>query len=537
MSSPRPTHPVVVACLAVTLVLASFAPPVGARPADAPPLTSGNAFSTRPLPARVTAIMNGPLYRRSDWGLYLADRRTGEPIFEYRADQQVVPGSTTKLFAAAAALDAYGPDFRFETPVYRLGSLDGAGTLRGDLVLVASGDLTMGGRTTADGRIAWTNFDHGDADVLPTVGLTPEDPLAGLDELARQVAASGIRRVTGNVIVDARLFPQMEKDTYVLSPIMINDNIVDVIVRPGEVGGPAVVSFRPQSSAFRLLSTVRTVPAGQPIDLNLTMPQPGVLAIDGQIAADVPQALQIYQVPDPPVFARTLFVEALGRAGVAVDAPALGANPQDLLPAPGSFSAAERVAMLQSPPFSENITHILKVSQNKQADTLIFLLAIKRGLQNFDEGLAEIGVFLRRIGVDPLTISLGDGRGNDRADLFSPRAVSQLTQAMAQRPDFATFYHAMPILGVDGTEAQTLPPTSPAVGKIVGKSGTTVVGDGMNDRPVILGRGNAGYLTGKSGHEYVFALYVQNVPLGGLNDLFAVAGDLGTILDLIFEET
>ena len=32
----------------------------------------------------------------------------------------------------------------------------------------------------------------------------------------------------GNVIIDARLFEQMPKDDYVLSPIMINDNVIDL---------------------------------------------------------------------------------------------------------------------------------------------------------------------------------------------------------------------------------------------------------------------------------------------------------------------
>jgi D-alanyl-D-alanine carboxypeptidase/D-alanyl-D-alanine-endopeptidase (penicillin-binding protein 4) len=50
------------------------------------------------------------------------------------------------------------------------------------------------------------------------------------------VADAGIRRVTGEVIIDDRLFPTMEKDGYLLTPIWINDNLIDLIVTPGEVG-------------------------------------------------------------------------------------------------------------------------------------------------------------------------------------------------------------------------------------------------------------------------------------------------------------
>ena len=78
--------------------------------------------------------------------------------------------------------------------------------LEGNLILVAAGDLTLGGRQTSNGAIAFTNYDHNDANNLGTAILTPQDPLSGLDELARQVRSSGIRKVNGDVIVDTRLF-------------------------------------------------------------------------------------------------------------------------------------------------------------------------------------------------------------------------------------------------------------------------------------------------------------------------------------------
>src|SRR3712207_3770684 len=60
-------------------------------------------------------------------------------------DRLYLPGSSTKFFSVSAALDDLGFDHRFQTPVYARGEVkDGA--LSGDLVLVASGDLTMGGQ-------------------------------------------------------------------------------------------------------------------------------------------------------------------------------------------------------------------------------------------------------------------------------------------------------------------------------------------------------------------------------------------------------
>ncbi len=489
------------------------------------------------LPAAITQIIAQPKYAFAQWGIHVADRQTGQPIYDLHSDQRFLGASTTKLFPAAAALAAYGSDYRFETPIYRTSAVGADGTLAGNLILVASGDPTMGGRTTPDGQIAYTPFDHIYANVFPTLAtLTPENPLAGLDDLARQVAAAGIRRVAGDVIVDARLFPAMEKDDYILTPIWINDNLIDLSLTPGAAGDPATMSWRPQTAAYRVQSDVRTVAASEALNLSVTSPSPGVIAVTGQLPVNVPYALQTFQVADPPAFARTLLIEALARVGVTVAASAVGPNPDAKLPPPGSYAAADRVALLTSPPFAQNIKLILKVSMNQHADLLIFLLALKHGEQTFDAGLAQIPPFLRRLGLDPDLVSLSDGRGNEYTDLFSPRTVSRLLQAMATQSDFPAYFDALPILGVDGSEIDTVGPTSPVRGKAFAKSGTTVAGDVMNQRPLTMVRALAGYLTASSGRELIFALYVSDVPLTDPLDVLTVIKAQGSIAEVIYQQ-
>jgi D-alanyl-D-alanine carboxypeptidase len=118
-----------------------------------------------------------------------------------RAAEMFIPGSTAKVFSVSAVWHLLGPDHTFTTPVYALGRRRG-GQLQGDLVLVGAGDLSLGGRTKPDGTIDYTNFDHTDANTIPGATLTPEDPLAGLKDLARQVRAAGITRVKGDAVVD-----------------------------------------------------------------------------------------------------------------------------------------------------------------------------------------------------------------------------------------------------------------------------------------------------------------------------------------------
>ena len=130
-------------------------------------------------PDPIAQIMNKPRYTqaKSQWSMVVMDAATGEVVDSVQPDVLSLTGSVRKLFSVGTALNAIGPDHRFETTVYRTGSVDASGTLTGDLILKASGDLTFGGRLKADGTIDFTDFDHNDARAFEGAMLTPEDPL------------------------------------------------------------------------------------------------------------------------------------------------------------------------------------------------------------------------------------------------------------------------------------------------------------------------------------------------------------------------
>src|SRR4029077_19689494 len=142
------------------------------------------------------------------------------------------------------------------------GNIDADGTLHGDVVLVASGDTNLSGRIRGD-TLAFENVDHtyGGADSHGLEG----DPLRVIRELAASVSSRGVRRIEGRVIVDASLYPEGQREGgtgFVISPIMINDNSVDMIVKPGAEGAPAHLEFAPQTSYVRFLNKTSTGKAG-----------------------------------------------------------------------------------------------------------------------------------------------------------------------------------------------------------------------------------------------------------------------------------
>ena len=207
------------------------------------------------LGQRIEEHLAQPHFKTAHWGFLFVDLATGEVVVERDSAKLFVPASTTKLYSTAAALDALGADYRFHTPIHRRGSVDDKGKLDGDLILVASGDPTLGGRTTEKGEIAFQDSDHIYANYSPEAKLTEQDPLAGIKTLAKQIAAAGIRHVSGDVLIDDRLFVHSEgsgSGPQVVTPIMVNDNVLDFTFEPTEPGQPAKCEWRPHTSLFKI---------------------------------------------------------------------------------------------------------------------------------------------------------------------------------------------------------------------------------------------------------------------------------------------
>jgi len=522
----RRSFQVLLGLLGLTLILFTL---LGATP-----FTPGLEGNQGVLDPRIQKIMNEAPYRFGEWGLLETDPANGHFVQSLAPAQRLfVQGSTTKIFTVSAALDDLGFNHHFTTPVYALGKTSG-GSLSGTLVLVAQGDLTMGGRTTPDGTVAFTDTDHGDAsDFVPGVTLTPENPLAGINQLAQQIHVSGITHVNGDVVIDDRLFqpdPDLDPRT---NPMIINDNLFDVVLTPGHVGaGPGSVTWRPQVAPFHLDVQVKTVASGQPTALSVQPFPDGRILVSGTIAADAGQQVRVGDIPDPASFARTALIEALGRVGVSVSAVATGPNPVSKLPANSSYQGDPRVAAYVSPPFSEYTKLILKISSNVGADLMLCLMAVRAGSTNCEDGFPVLASFLVRAHVDPTQVVLTDGHGGPN-DRFTPQAVTDMLHYWIGQPEFAQFRQMLPILGEHGNLAGICT-NCPAMGKVFAKPGTAAAFDSFNNR-FFLSEALGGYLEVKPGKFYIFDLTINNavVPLTGIAQVF---NDLGNISAYLQED-
>jgi D-alanyl-D-alanine carboxypeptidase/D-alanyl-D-alanine-endopeptidase (penicillin-binding protein 4) len=119
-------------------------------------------------------------------GASVYDLTDGLSLFALRQGIARPPASVEKLYTSVAVLRDLGPDDTLHTKVVGAGFLGRGGVWHGDLYLVGAGDPTFGEQTF---NRTW-EFGYG-----PTAA-----------QLAGQLRADGIRRVTGHLVGDGSLF-------------------------------------------------------------------------------------------------------------------------------------------------------------------------------------------------------------------------------------------------------------------------------------------------------------------------------------------
>src|ERR1700723_1955476 len=64
--------------------------------------------------ARLNAVLGQATASRLNWGIEVADRDTGDSVFELNGDHFCTPASNAKIVTTALALATLGADYRFQ---------------------------------------------------------------------------------------------------------------------------------------------------------------------------------------------------------------------------------------------------------------------------------------------------------------------------------------------------------------------------------------------------------------------------------------
>src|SRR6187399_3076223 len=108
------------------------------------------AQQNQALGSAVQKVMDRPEFKHANFGVEFYALDTGNVVYSHNPDKLFVPASTTKILTEGALLANLGKDYRFHTKVFHTGKIDKKGRLKGDLILVASGDPNLSNRIQPD---------------------------------------------------------------------------------------------------------------------------------------------------------------------------------------------------------------------------------------------------------------------------------------------------------------------------------------------------------------------------------------------------
>ena len=465
--------------------------------------------------ARVNAVLGQASANRLNWGIEVADRDTGESVFELNGDHFFTPASNAKIVTTALALATLGGDYRFHTTLESKAAMGSDGLLAGDLVLVGRGDPDLSNR-------------H-----LPYAGrgdrVGPVERV--LAELADQAVAKGLHQVDGDIVADDSYFPYDPYPTgwssgdlffafgAPVSAIAFNDNTISVVIAPGaSVGDPAVIQTEPAAALSTFREEITTGAPGTPSDFAVVR-QPGIqfILLRGTIAQGrTPTRLEIAMTA-PAETAALALKQLLEARGVLITgstraqhAPPPFSNvagepiiPDAAapLPQPSEVTLAEHI----SEPLLETIRFTNKMSHNLHAELLLRAVGREKlGVGSTSAGLKAEREFLKTAGVPEGDILLSDGSGLARDDLVTPRAIVTLLRYAAQQPWGGDFLSTLPVAGVDGTLEGRMTGTA-ASGSIEAKTGE-----------IEHVRALSGYATTRGHESLAFAIFYNNNPQHGV---------------------
>jgi D-alanyl-D-alanine carboxypeptidase/D-alanyl-D-alanine-endopeptidase (penicillin-binding protein 4) len=313
------------------------------------------------LRTRVEAAL-APLGERARVAIEIRDLDTGEVLLERDPERALNPASNQKLITAIAAVELLGPDYRFETSVWRDGDA---------LVLRGEGD--------------------------------PDLHVGDLHRLAAELGSrperlDGVRRI---VIDDTAFDPQLlgpgfrsdgVGESYIApsGALALDYGTVLVTVAPGSYGGPAQIHVEPSGPAIEIHDRTHTGAGRLQITTHAGEHGQTIVEVEGAIAGGHAPISIRRRVSDPGLVAGGCFAQLLALA-----------SGSDALPVTRGKASpdAELLARHESAPLLAVLSSALRFSNNFTAEQVLRTLAWRATGQpgSWQDGVAVLERFANAV--------------------------------------------------------------------------------------------------------------------------------------------
>lgn len=431
----------------------------------------------QPLPQKLaTAVQQfeaDAQMKYSIFSLYVADAKTGKPVYEHNSRVGLAPASTQKLFTSAAAFELLGQGFRYKTGIGYSGKIE-KGVLTGDLHINGSGDPTLGSWRWNDTR-----------------------PDAVLTKIAAILKAKKISSIDGGILLNDSVFSiQPIPGGWIWDDIGnyygagcwgINwrENQYDLLLKPGKAEGAltSIAGTSPDFQAEDFLNLITTGKKGSG-DNGYIYTSPYATFGFAQGTIPLGDTFKISgAITNPPLQFSNELQMALHEQNIKQDGGAkiYIAKIANKRRWP---VMQETLGELLSPPLDSINYWFLRRSINLYGEALLKTLASQKGEKGVttEQGVELVRNFWQQQGIDKAAIHIMDGSGLSPQNRVTTRSLVQVLQYAKTRPWYASFYNCLP-------EYNGMKMKSGSVGGA---------------------RAFAGYHTGKDGKEYVYAIIVNN---------------------------
>lgn len=390
-----------------------------------------------------------PLLKNAAVAILALDGR-GKTIAAYNPDLPLLSASTMKTITTGVALDALGPDFRFETKVAVAGETDECGILHGDIYIIGGGDPTLGSH-----------------------GILGQDINTIFAEWAEAIKARGITAIDGKIIGDTGFFKgEMthgswcweDLGTYYGSApcgLSFAENLSYFSVTPGEAEGDTL-HITPVEDVYSEMDIRYDATTGAPktgnkliyyaSDLSPVGRYTGTFACDRK-ADTIAVSNRFPALTCAEAFAGFLAGDGITAPCDATDSTSVSEVSHILRTGVGAApDTAVLLTVTKSPTLLEICRETNTKSNNFFAETLFMTLGLHlTGETSYDTTPAAIEQYISDMGCNTTGLRQDDGSGLSRMNYVTPRFFCKFYRMMQKRDIFARYYSTFPTPGEDGT--------------------------------------------------------------------------------------
>ena len=432
------------------------------------------AVAESKLPSELAAAIEGADFSADRIGLFIQGVEDSEPLVAFNDDRFLNPASVIKLVTTAAALDLLGQGYRWSTEVMHTGKIEG-NTLNGDLYFRGNGDPY----------------------------LTPER----FWRLLNRISIYGIRRITGDVVIDNSYFEPGKPDyaafdqqpyrTYNVGPnaVLVGFQATEFHFDIDETGTHKAVKITPfpESPRLQIINQVELVNgrcnAWQKRLSLETRNNAGMLEVTftGRYARACNKRTLYRRVSEAQDHYQHFFLPLWHQLGGSVD----GKITQGIVP-------ADATKVLEEPSISlaEAVRLVNKFSNNVMTRQILLSVGAQASGPpgTTEKGIAAVKAWLDEHDLDHPAMQLDNGAGLSRDARISAGLLGKLLLHVYKQPYMPEFIAALPVSGYDGTVAHRFNGT-PLVGHAHIKTGLLDFVQSM-----------AGYVTTATGKRYVVVM-------------------------------